>query len=224
MNSAFTPRDIENNADLPWDWEYISMNPNVYIGFIQRNIDKPWNWEYLTCNINITIQAMRLHSYLPWVISEMIHNPNIRESDIEWLLETHPEYVKIQYCIEHPNISPEFIYSKYSAGLMPKYWLNHIGDNPNITAEFLLKHADELDWKIVANVLHMNKFDQHVLYRHNKLRESKLQPFIKVLAEHYSETYWNPAYPRCQKRLMRECNAFNAEVTERQFSGFSMKE
>jgi hypothetical protein len=34
---------IEANPDKPWDWEYISSNPNITMKIIEANPDKPWN-------------------------------------------------------------------------------------------------------------------------------------------------------------------------------------
>ena len=36
---------IRENLDKPWDWDYISYNPNITWDFIKENLDKPWDWE-----------------------------------------------------------------------------------------------------------------------------------------------------------------------------------
>ena len=35
---------IEKYPDKPWDWYYISWNPNITMDFIEKYPDKPWNW------------------------------------------------------------------------------------------------------------------------------------------------------------------------------------
>ena len=41
---------INNNLDLPWDFEFISLNPNLTIEFIDNNPKKPFNWIYISSN------------------------------------------------------------------------------------------------------------------------------------------------------------------------------
>ena len=51
---------IESNIDLPWDWNYVSENPNLTFEFVQKYIDKPWDWEVISRNylwyyLNLTL-------------------------------------------------------------------------------------------------------------------------------------------------------------------------
>ena len=50
MNSNITMKDILDNPDKPWNWNYLSMNSNITIKDVKNNHDKPWNWNYLSCN------------------------------------------------------------------------------------------------------------------------------------------------------------------------------
>ena len=42
--------DIQNNPDLPWNWAWVSENPNLTMKFIIDNLDKDWNCEYISKN------------------------------------------------------------------------------------------------------------------------------------------------------------------------------
>jgi len=42
------------NPDKPWNWQYISENPNITWEIIHANPDKPWNWRHISKNSNIT--------------------------------------------------------------------------------------------------------------------------------------------------------------------------
>ena len=44
---------IIDNPDKPWDWDYISENPNITMKDILDNPDKPWDWDYISWNPNI---------------------------------------------------------------------------------------------------------------------------------------------------------------------------
>ena len=37
-------KDILDNPDKPWDWDGISLNPNITMKDIIDNPDKPWEW------------------------------------------------------------------------------------------------------------------------------------------------------------------------------------
>ena len=37
---------ILDNLDKPWDWGYLSKNPNITWEIIQANPDKEWNWNF----------------------------------------------------------------------------------------------------------------------------------------------------------------------------------
>ena len=45
---------ILDNLDKPWDWSYLSGNPNITWEIIQANPDKEWNWDFISGNPNIT--------------------------------------------------------------------------------------------------------------------------------------------------------------------------
>ena len=49
-------QDILETPDKPWEWDYISCNPNITMKDIKENPDKPWDWYYVSMNPNITIQ------------------------------------------------------------------------------------------------------------------------------------------------------------------------
>ena len=35
---------VEKYPDKDWDWDNISGNPNITMGFIEKYSDKPWKW------------------------------------------------------------------------------------------------------------------------------------------------------------------------------------
>ena len=47
---------IEKHPEKPWDWAWISKNPNITIKMIEKHPDKPWNWRYISRNPNLTIE------------------------------------------------------------------------------------------------------------------------------------------------------------------------
>jgi len=51
-------RFIEKHNDKPWDWECLSLNPNITMDCILSNSDKPWDWDNLSRNPNITMDIV----------------------------------------------------------------------------------------------------------------------------------------------------------------------
>lgn len=41
---------IRDNPDKPWDWNYLSENPNITWEIVRDNPDKPWNYTDLSKN------------------------------------------------------------------------------------------------------------------------------------------------------------------------------
>ena len=41
---------MEANPDKPWNWNWLSLNPNITWEFVEANLDKPWNCNHLTEN------------------------------------------------------------------------------------------------------------------------------------------------------------------------------
>jgi hypothetical protein len=39
---------IKNNPDKPWNYDYLSYNPNITWDIVATNPDKPWNWSFLS--------------------------------------------------------------------------------------------------------------------------------------------------------------------------------
>ena len=37
---------IEKYPDKPWNWNWISQNPNITMEMIEKYPEKPWDWSY----------------------------------------------------------------------------------------------------------------------------------------------------------------------------------
>ena len=77
---------INDNLDKPWEWKYLTSNPNITMNIIEKNLDKNWNWKYISLNPNLT-----------WEFLE--NNLNFLLTDLE---ECNSFWT---YLTQHPNIS-----------------------------------------------------------------------------------------------------------------------
>ena len=41
---------IENHPEKPWDWSYLSSNPNITFDIVLAHPEQPWDWNDLSQN------------------------------------------------------------------------------------------------------------------------------------------------------------------------------
>ena len=41
---------LEKYPEKPWNWVYISWNPNITMEFIEKHPEKPWDWVDISQN------------------------------------------------------------------------------------------------------------------------------------------------------------------------------
>ena len=41
---------IKANPGMPWEWRWVSINPNLTMEMIKANPDKPWVWSMVSRN------------------------------------------------------------------------------------------------------------------------------------------------------------------------------
>lgn len=66
-NTNLTPAFIEKNVGIvssDWDWTFLSRNPAVTMDFVERHQEESykWDWSSLSCNPNITFEFIQKHS------------------------------------------------------------------------------------------------------------------------------------------------------------------
>ena len=45
---------VQANPDKPWDYYWLSENPNITWEIVQANSDKPWRYDWMSENYGIT--------------------------------------------------------------------------------------------------------------------------------------------------------------------------
>jgi hypothetical protein len=184
--------------DLPWNWDYLSMNESIKIEDVIRHPTLPWNWESLSCNKNMTFYTLKEYPELPWDLNAFSFNESIT---LQGLLE-HPEYwdrsmiwvnvskkVNIKDVLRHPRLPWNFwVISQY---------------NPHISLGDVLNHP-ELPWwwcglstnpSIFKLRINDPDFPQDEIRRHMAAFKIQTQ---------WRQTINNPRYHLCKKRLMKD--------------------
>ena len=66
MNDNELSKLLEKYPNKPWDWYFISHNPNITIEMIEKYPENPWIWESISQNSNLTIEMIEKHPDKPW--------------------------------------------------------------------------------------------------------------------------------------------------------------
>ena len=134
---------INKYSDKPWDWKWISINPNLTMEIINKYSDKPWDWENISNHENITMEMIEKYPHIPWVWGDygISNNPNLTME----IIEKYPDKPWCWKIISrNPNITM-LIIDKYPN--KPWVWGEWgISMNPNITIEMIEKYPDK-DWE-----------------------------------------------------------------------------
>ena len=81
VNPNISWDNIQKNPDKPWNWSHISRSPNVSWDNIQRNPDRPWNWTSVSSNPNITFDIIQSNPGKPWSWYRIIRNTFTKEKE-----------------------------------------------------------------------------------------------------------------------------------------------
>lgn len=146
-NPNITWEFIEANSDKPWVWDEISRNPNITWDIIESNPDKPWDWYYISRNPNITPKFIETNLDKPWDWYSLCRNPNLT-----WeIIKTNPDKPWKWFMIsQNPSITLDIITSSLNLS-KPRIW-TYLSRNPNITPEFIQANLDKpWDWNWISS-------------------------------------------------------------------------
>ena len=75
-------KDILANPDKPWNYTYLSRNPNIAMEDVLANPRLPWSYYYLSINPNITIEVVLANPEKEWDYQHLSRNRfNIKEKE-----------------------------------------------------------------------------------------------------------------------------------------------
>ena len=67
---------------MPWDWRWLSSNPNILPQCICNYINMPWIWCYVSRNPNLTTDFIETHPNLPWNADVIHANSNFKHLNV----------------------------------------------------------------------------------------------------------------------------------------------
>ena len=69
---------LQRFPDRPWNWWFLSANPNITWEFIQANPDKHWSSYGISLNPNITWEIIKNNPQIRWKWEFISENNNIK--------------------------------------------------------------------------------------------------------------------------------------------------
>jgi hypothetical protein len=150
--SCITLSDITENPDKPWNWDGISVNPNLTVEFIKANQDKPWNIQDLKFKFGLGGYISSIHS-IEDLISFMessfyiiLKLGKVEEIDLDSIPVDDSE--KWLYISVKMNISLEFITNNINK---PWNWDRMGYINKNLTLDFVKLYHEKMG---IYNILY----------------------------------------------------------------------
>ena len=92
---------INANPHKPWDWYWISQNPNLTLKTINANPDKPWDWYWISQSPNITMEMINANPDKPWEWCGISRNPNLTME----MIKANPDKPWQWYWLSRTNIN-----------------------------------------------------------------------------------------------------------------------
>jgi uncharacterized protein with HEPN domain len=171
---------IEKHSDLPWDFTYVSNNPNITMNFIEKHKDKDWNWSNISRTICLSIELIKTYNNKPFSYWWMSINPSMT-TDI--LLEFPNRKWCWESLSEHKNISIDFIESH------PEFpWITlSISRNPNITYQYInnIKQTNPIILNAVIDEILYSKYGINIPLSDLKIKSENYDEIIKLCTNKY---------------------------------------
>jgi hypothetical protein len=105
---------VKNNPDKEWNYDWLSINPNITWKIVQNNPDKEWNYDWISSNPNITWKIVNNNPDKKWNYDRLFENPNIASSIklIDNISDTSIDYLSENMFLYHPYYVSSFYKKK----------------------------------------------------------------------------------------------------------------
>ena len=104
-NNYYFLNFIISQPDKPWDWRYLSSNPNITMDIVMANPDKPWNWYRLSIYSNLSMDFVMANPSKPWDWLYLSLNHFIKAREMFELRVKHQKFVQDYLFEEFVKIS-----------------------------------------------------------------------------------------------------------------------
>ncbi len=170
-NKNFTTELIEKNPkNIPIDYHFLSLNPNLSQEYFIKNIEKDWNMWSISGNPFITFDFVLQHPHLEWDYDNLSQNKSITWDIIKKNQDKPWDYHAFMW---NPNCTLDIILENPDKNWDIEFFKKHIlnrnsnsGDlyasmlesNPMITWNDIYKYEKEGEREVSYSALSMHKF------------------------------------------------------------------
>ena len=141
-NESITMDIIEENADLPWFTNQITMNPNLTWSFIIKHIEyyknERWSWQYISAHKCVTIDIVKSYPDLPWDFGSLSRNISITIDDVL-------KNIEILWDWRNLSLNSSITWNDVQNHVDLPWCIDMMSGNPNITWDIIKKNPN-INW------------------------------------------------------------------------------
>ena len=82
MSGTELSKLLRQYPDKPWNWNFLSENPNITMKDVLAHPNESWTWNALSANPGITMRDVEEHPWGLWNWNALSSNPNITIKDV----------------------------------------------------------------------------------------------------------------------------------------------
>ena len=161
-HSLITLEFIEKHPNLPWEYKYLSYNPNTTQEYIEQHPTIDWHWRMIPRKVKIDLEFILSRPNVNWSWSFISGNLGISFETIlehpdkawDWKYISSRSDLTLDFVLSHPDlpwdwleISRNPVISAEDADRHPdKPWQwDSLLDKPNVSLDFFRKHFDKFN-------------------------------------------------------------------------------
>ena len=139
--------DIIQYRYFNWNWRYVSSKDDLDFNFVFDNINLSWDWYQLSGNKNLTLEILDKNIDLNWDLEMVSVNPK--------LTFTNPKkypMIDFYYLSQNVNLTFDIVLNN-----LDNNWdFDQLSSHPNLTFDFLFNHIDIIEWNWYLLSRHQN--------------------------------------------------------------------
>ena len=147
LNPNIKFADIIQYRYFNWNWRYVSSRDDLDFNFVFDNINLSWDWYQLSGNKNLTLEILDKNIDLNWDWEMVSVNPK--------LTFTNPEkypMIDFYYLSQNVNLTFDVVLNN-----LDNNWdFDQLSSHPNLTFDFLFNHIDIIEWNWYLLSKHQN--------------------------------------------------------------------
>jgi len=157
LNPNIKFADIIQYRYFNWNWRYVSGRDDLDFNFVFDNLNLNWDWYQLSGNKNLTLEI--LDKNIDWDWEMVSANPKLTFTNLN-------KYPKIDYLSQNPNLTFDVVLNNLYNDL--NWDVDKLSSHPNLSFDFVFNHIDIIEW------------NWYLLSRHKNLSFDIIQDYFNL--------------------------------------------